>query len=91
MLQKRVTDKDLLQLIGKWINCGVIDDGQFLMDENGVYQGSVISPILANVYLHEVLDAWIERDVKPRMRGTIALFRYADDSAPRKRTQRLVS
>jgi RNA-directed DNA polymerase len=79
MLQRRVTDKDLLQLIGKWINCGVVDDGQFLMDENGVYQGSVISPILANVYLHEVLDAWIERDVKPRMRGTIALFRYADD------------
>lgn len=79
MLKKRVTDANLLRLIGKWLNAGAIDDGQLLLDEDGVAQGSVISPILANLYLHEVLDLWIERDVKPHMRGQIKFFRYADD------------
>jgi len=79
MLKKRVTDKHLLALIGKWLNVGVIDDGQLLMSENGTYQGSVISPVLANVYLHEVLDLWVENDVKPHLRGEIKLYRFADD------------
>lgn len=79
MLQKRIQDQDVLRLIGKWLQVGVVDDGQLLMTENGTYQGSVISPVLANVYLHEVLDLWVEEDVKPRMRGEITLHRYADD------------
>jgi RNA-directed DNA polymerase len=79
MLQKRIQDADLLRLIGKWLHVGVVDDGQLLMSEDGTYQGSVISPILANVYLHEVLDLWVEKDVKPRMKGPIALYRFADD------------
>jgi hypothetical protein len=79
MLKKRITDKHLLALIGKWLNVGVIDDGQLLMSENGTYQGSVISPVLANVYLHEVLDLWVENDVRPHLRGKIKLYRFADD------------
>ncbi|MGK5089297.1 reverse transcriptase domain-containing protein [Bdellovibrionota bacterium FG-2] len=83
MLQKRIVDKHLLALIGKWLNVGVIEDGRLLMSENGTYQGSVISPVLANLYLHEVLDLWFEKEVRPRMRGEALLYRYADDRASR--------
>jgi group II intron reverse transcriptase/maturase len=79
MLQKRVTDKHLLALIGKWLQVGVIDEGKLFLSENGTYQGSVISPVLANVYLHEVLDLWVENEVKPRLLGPIKLYRFADD------------
>lgn len=79
MLTKRVVDKDILRLIGKWLHVGVIDDGKLLMSEDGTYQGSIISPLLANVYLHEVLDLWLEYSVKPKLRGYVSLVRYADD------------
>jgi len=79
VLQRRVTDKDLLRIIGKWLHVGVMEEGRLLNAENGVYQGSVVSPILANLYLHVVLDEWVEHTVKPRMRGEIALFRFCDD------------
>jgi RNA-directed DNA polymerase len=79
MLQKRIGDKDFLRLIGKWLKVGAIDDGRLLLTEDGVAQGATISPILANLYLHEVLDLWFEQTVKPRMRGEVALFRFADD------------
>lgn len=79
MLQKRIVDKDILRLIGKWLKVGVIEDGKLLLSEDGTYQGSVVSPLLANVYLHEVLDLWVEHTVKPRMKGEVTLFRYADD------------
>jgi hypothetical protein len=58
---------------------GVIEDGRLLLSENGTYQGSVISPVLANLYLHEVLDRWVEEVIKPRLRGEMKLYRYADD------------
>lgn len=79
ILQKRIVDKNLLRLIGKWLHVGVIEDGRLLMSEDGTYQGSVISPILANIYLHEVLDQWVEQTVKPRMRGDVELYRFSDD------------
>ncbi len=79
MLQKRIADKNLLRLIGKWLNVGVIEDGRLLLSENGTYQGTIISPVLANVYLHGVLDQWFENEVKPRMKGEAKLYRYADD------------
>jgi group II intron reverse transcriptase/maturase len=79
MLRQRVMDKDVLRLIGKWLHVGVIEDGRLLTSEDGTYQGSVISPLLANIYLHYVLDVWIEHTIKPRLRGHIALVRYADD------------
>jgi RNA-directed DNA polymerase len=79
ILAKRITDKNLLRLIGKWLHVGVIEEGKLLLSEDGVYQGSVISPVLANIYLHEVLDLWVEKEVKPRLRGEIKLYRFADD------------
>jgi RNA-directed DNA polymerase len=79
ILQQRVRDGVLLRLIGKWLNAGVLKDGALHYPDEGTPQGGVISPLLANIYLHEVLDAWFERDVKPRLRGQGFLFRYADD------------
>jgi RNA-directed DNA polymerase len=68
MIERRIGDASILRLIRKWINTGVIDDGRLLVSETGTGQGQIISPLLANVYLHFVLDEWIERDVKPRLR-----------------------
>jgi RNA-directed DNA polymerase len=79
MLLKRIVDKDVLRLIDKWLRAGILEDGQLFPSKKGVAQGSVISPLLANVYLHEVLDLWVEQKVKPRLRGEMSLFRYADD------------
>lgn len=79
VLTQRVTDGVLLRLIGKWLNAGVLEDGQKHYPSAGVPQGGVISPMLANIYLHEVLDRWFKRDVKPRLTGTTRLIRFADD------------
>ena len=80
MIERRVNDASILRLIRKWINVGVIDDGRLLVSETGTGQGQIISPLLANVYLHFVLDEWFERDVKPRLRGKAFEIRYADDA-----------
>ena len=76
----RVRDGVVLRLIGKWLNAGVLEDGAVTYPETGTPQGGVISPLLANIYLHEVLDGWFERDVKPRLKGRAFLVRYADDA-----------
>ena len=69
MIERRISDKSILSLIRKWINVGIIDDGRLLSSDTGVGQGQVISPFLANVYLHQVLDRWFEDEVKPRLQG----------------------
>lgn len=79
VLQQRIKDSSLLRLIGKWLHAGVLEEGRLLPVSKGTSQGAVISPILANVYLHYVLDEWMETVVKPRMRGEMYLIRYADD------------
>jgi len=80
MVRHRVRDGVVLRLIGKWLNAGVLEDGAVTYPETGTPQGGVISPLLANIYLHEVLDAWFDRDVKPRLKGRAFLVRYADDA-----------
>jgi len=80
VLHQRVRDGVILRLIGKWLNAGVMEDGAYRRSEAGTPQGGVISPILANVFLHEVLDVWFEQQVKPRLRGRAKLVRYADDA-----------
>jgi RNA-directed DNA polymerase len=80
MVRRRVRDGVLLRLIGKWLNAGVMESGGLSYPEAGTPQGGVVSPLLANVYLHEVLDTWFERDVKPRLQGRAHLVRYADDA-----------
>jgi group II intron reverse transcriptase/maturase len=79
MIERRVADGSILRLIGKWINIGVIEDGRLLVTETGTGQGQVISPLLANIYLHYVLDEWFKEVVKPRLRGEAIEVRYADD------------
>jgi RNA-directed DNA polymerase len=80
MIERRISDASILRLIRKWINIGIVDDGRLLESETGTGQGQIISPLLANIYLHFVLDEWIERDVKPRLRGKVFEIRYADDA-----------
>ena len=63
----------------KWLKAGVMDNGAYTRPESGTPQGGVISPLLANVYLHVVLDEWFARDVLPRLKGRAQLVRYADD------------
>lgn len=79
MLRRRVQDGVLLRLIDKWLKAGVLADGSLSYPEAGSPQGGVVSPLLANVYLHEVLDVWFERIVKPKLRGYGFMVRYADD------------
>ena len=79
MLGRRVGDGTLLRLIGKWLNAGVTEAGVLSHPDSGTPQGGVISPILANIFLHEVLDTWFERDVRARLKGPAVLVRYADD------------
>jgi group II intron reverse transcriptase/maturase len=81
MIEKRISDASILRLIRKWINVGVIDEGRLLVSNTGTGQGQIISPLLANVYLHVVLDEWFEKEVKPRLKGKAFEVRYADDAA----------
>jgi RNA-directed DNA polymerase len=80
ILKRRVCDGVLLRLIGKWLNAGVLEDGEVSYPERGTPQGGVISPMLSNIYLHDVLDKWFEAEVKPRLKGKAFLIRFADDA-----------
>ncbi len=79
ILSQRVRDGVLVRLIGKWLNAGVMEDGELWFPKQGTPQGGVISPLLANLYLHAVLDEWFANTVKPRLEGVAYLIRYADD------------
>jgi len=79
LLDLRVRDGVIRRLIGKWLHAGVLERGQLSYPENGTPQGGVISPLLANVYLHYVLDCWFVESVEPRMKGRTLLVRFADD------------
>jgi RNA-directed DNA polymerase len=80
MLAERIDDRPILRLIGKWLKAGVLEtDGQVMHPATGTPQGGVVSPVLANVYLHYVLDLWFHRRVVKRYRGEACLIRYADD------------
>jgi RNA-directed DNA polymerase len=79
IVSHRVRDGVLLRLIGKWLNAGVLEGSETSFPDAGSPQGGVISPLLANIFLHEVLDEWFERDVKPRLEGRAVLIRYCDD------------
>jgi len=79
ILRQRIRDGVLLRLIDKWLSAGVLEDGNVTFPDKGSPQGGVISPLLANVYLHTVLDVWFASEVQPRLRGRSFLIRYADD------------
>ena len=78
-LKRRVRDGVILRLIGKWLNAGVLEKGVLTIPDEGTPQGGVISPLLANIFLHYVLDEWFEKEVRPRLKGKAFVIRYADD------------
>jgi group II intron reverse transcriptase/maturase len=78
-LRQRVRDGVIVRLIDKWLKAGVMEAGTWQATEEGTPQGGVISPLLANLYLHEVLAKWYVQEIKPRLRGRSFLIRYADD------------
>ena len=80
-LDQRVRDGVIRRAIGKWLNAGVMESGEVSHPDRGTPQGGVVSPLLSNLYLHDVLDVWFEHDVKPRLRGRAFEIRYADDAA----------
>ena len=79
MLRERIADESLMRLVGKCLHVGILDGTEYEETEQGTTQGSVLSPLLGNVYLHHVLDTWYEREVRPRLKGRSELVRYADD------------
>ena len=86
-LEHRIGDVRILRLIQKWLKAGVLEDGVLAVSERGTGQGSVISPLLANVYLHYVIDLWAEQWRKREAKGDMVVVRYADDRAPRRREE----
>ena len=79
IIKQKVNDGSLLRLIGKWLNAGVMEQGTLTYPESGTPQGGSISPVLSNIFLHQVLDEWFVGQVKPRMKGRCFLIRWADD------------
>ncbi len=78
-LERRIADKRILRLIAKWLKVGITEDGRVTRSERGTPQGAVISPILANVYLHHVYDLWTHR-WRRKASGDVIVIRYADDT-----------
>jgi len=79
MLEERIADKSFMRLVGKCLHVGVLEGQVLTRPGEGTVQGSIISPMLGNIYLHNVLDKWFEAQVKPRLKGNAALIRYCDD------------
>lgn len=79
VLRRRVRDGVLVRLIGKWLQAGVMEEGAVTRPSTGTPQGGVISPLLANIFLHDVFDVWFRREVIPRLRRDAHVVRYADD------------
>jgi group II intron reverse transcriptase/maturase len=79
MLRERVADGSLLRLVSKCLHVGVLDGAEFSTPDTGTAQGSILSPLLGNIYLHYALDLWFAQEVQPRLRGRACLIRYADD------------
>lgn len=79
-LEHRIADQRIIRLIRKWLQAGVIENGKRIPGEKGTPQGSVVSPLLANIYLHYAFDLWVQRWRKSPARGDVIVLRYADDS-----------
>jgi RNA-directed DNA polymerase len=80
MLREKIKDEKFMRYIIRMFKAGVLTEGELQISEEGVAQGSICSPVLANLFAHYVIDEWVEHTVKPRCKGMIRLFRYADDA-----------
>lgn len=79
-LEEKIQDQRFLRYMRRMLKAGVLSEGELTLSDEGVPQGSICSPILANLFAHKVLDEWFEQTVKARCKGKVALFRYADDA-----------
>ncbi|MFT5319700.1 MAG: RNA-directed DNA polymerase [Chlamydiales bacterium] len=79
-IKHRIADKRVLRLIQKWLNVGILEEGKIIYNEQGTPQGSSISPLLANVFLHYVYDLWVQQWRKQKARGEVIVVRFADDT-----------
>jgi group II intron reverse transcriptase/maturase len=80
MLERRIADRAFMNLIRKWLRAGILEeDGTVIHPQTGTPQGGIVSPVLANIYLHYVLDLWFERVVQPKQHGRCRMIRFADD------------
>jgi len=79
MLRGRIADESLMRLVGKCLHVGILDGEEYTTPSGGTGQGSALSPLLGNIYLHHVLDTWFENEIQPRLKGRAVLIRYADD------------
>ena len=86
-IEHRVADRRVVRLIQKWLNAGVLEDGERTCSEVGTVQGGSISPLLANIYLHYVFDLWVQRWRQTQATGDVIVVRFADDCAPRRRRE----
>lgn len=84
-LEHRIADPNFLRLIRRFLKAGIMENGELRDATAGTPQGGIVSPILANIYLHYVLDLWFEKAVRKHCRGEAYMVRYADDCAPRRR------
>lgn len=80
MLQEKIQDKKIIRYIVRMFKAGVLSEGDLIISEEGIIQGNIASPVLANIFAHYVLDEWFEGVVKQHCRGKVALFRYSDDA-----------
>src|SRR5271157_1209982 len=78
-VEHRIGDKRIIRLIQKWLRAGILEDGAVTVSDRGTGQGSVASPLLANIYLHYVFDLWAERWRRREAAGDMIVVRYADD------------
>lgn len=79
LLSLKIKDKTFMRYVSRMFEAGVLAEGELSMSEEGVVQGSCVSPVFSNIMAHYVIDVWLEKTVKPLMRGNIKVFRYADD------------
>ena len=90
LIEHRIADRRVVRLIQKWLNAGVLEDGEWTRSDVGTPQGGGISPLLANIYLHYAFDLWV-RDWRRQAKGDVIVVRYADDCAPRRRGREVVA
>jgi len=85
-LRHKIGDERVIRLIIRMLKSGIMEDGLTSATEKGTPQGSILSPLLSNIYLHYVLDLWFSQRVRKQSRGEAYYFRFADDGVPRRRT-----